>query len=181
MTQQPPFRGSTGTRRRRLHGALGGARMAHATVQPSGQGTGGVHGTCAMPCWLPQTEAELAPWRHPGHGEGHTPRCVTRRLPHHSRHHPHVSPLSCVRHASVTSAMMAWRVRLEATPLAHTRATPTPLTASGAGERRVWPGTRGRPGWSQPWGRVVVPQQGHTSDAASRAGPGAARPGPAQY
>ena len=33
-----------------------------------------------MTCWLSQTEAVLAQWRNPGHGEGHKPRCVTRRL-----------------------------------------------------------------------------------------------------
>ena len=50
MTQQPPYRGSTCTRRRSLQGALGGAagltlwpwRAAHATAQPSGQLTVGV-------------------------------------------------------------------------------------------------------------------------------------------
>ena len=68
MTQQPPARGSTGTRRRLLSGALGGAagrtlwpwRVAHATAQPRGQWTVGVHVTCDRTCGLPQTDAPLA-------------------------------------------------------------------------------------------------------------------------
>jgi len=35
-------------------------RGAHATTQPSGQWTVGVHVTCDMTCWLPQTDATLA-------------------------------------------------------------------------------------------------------------------------
>ena len=59
MTQQPPSRGSPCTRRRLLQGALGGAagltlwpwRVAHATAQPSGQLTVGVHVTLS-PTWF---------------------------------------------------------------------------------------------------------------------------------
>jgi hypothetical protein len=68
LTQKPPERVSTGTRRWLLSGALGGAagrtlwpwRVVYATVQPSGQRTVGVHVTFAMTCWLPQTDAALA-------------------------------------------------------------------------------------------------------------------------
>src|SRR5512132_1507798 len=63
MTQQPPYRGSTCTRRRLLQGALGGAagltlwpwRVAHATAQPSGQLTIGVHVTLS-PTWFDPAE-----------------------------------------------------------------------------------------------------------------------------
>jgi peptide/nickel transport system substrate-binding protein len=63
MTQQPPYRGSTCTRRRLLQGALGGAagltlwpwRVAHATAQPSGQLTVGVHVTLS-PTWFDPAE-----------------------------------------------------------------------------------------------------------------------------
>ena len=63
MTQKPPYRGSTCTRRRLLQGALGGAagltlwpwRVAHATAQPSGQLTVGVHVTLS-PTWFDPAE-----------------------------------------------------------------------------------------------------------------------------
>jgi len=63
MTQQPPYRGSTCTRRRLLQGALGGAagltlgpwRVAHATAQPRGQLTVGVHVTLS-PTWFDPAE-----------------------------------------------------------------------------------------------------------------------------
>ena len=63
MTQKPPYRGSPCTRRRLLQGALGGAagltlwpwRVAHATAQPSGQLTVGVHVTLS-PTWFDPAE-----------------------------------------------------------------------------------------------------------------------------
>ena len=104
-----------------------------------------------MTCWLPVAEAALAQVEG-----GMIVEALSGLVAlffaqsRHNRRHPRLSPLSCFRHASVTSAMMALRVGMEATPLAHTRAQPTHLTASGAGERGVWPGTPGPPGWSQP-------------------------------